>query len=284
MRGPEGPARRRSGWLGQSGGATLSDHGCSSYALDRRRAEIVTAWLRDAAPLGQRAMYIGAAPTKALHAELADFPALDHAVESGALVVSSAVDFYDLGEPIDPESQLALYDRAVELAIADGYRGLRVAADITPLVVDEALRRSHLHWEQYADRYMTERPLAPLCIYDARKIPALPAIAAVHPLQGPHEPRFAVFGSDRDAAALVGEIDGCSADVLSDVLAGLPATDRCLDVEGLAFLDARTAAVLQHELQRRADEHHPIRIVGASQMFRKVWDLCELDPELIVAG
>jgi hypothetical protein len=283
MSGVAGPAARRSGWLRPGEVATVSDHACTSYASDAQRAKVVSAWLRDGAELGQRAMYVGEGSVEALLADLADFSDPQRALESGALVVASAVDLYDIGEAIDPATQLAFYDGAVEQAITDGYRGLRVAADITPLVLDEDLRTSHLHWEQYADRYMTDRPLAPLCIYDARRIPALPAISAVHPLQGPHEPAFAVYGSERNAAAMVGEVDACFADILSDVLAGLPSSDRFLDVERLGFIDARTATVLHEELQRRALAEQPIRIIGASPMFRRVWDLCRLDPELIAS-
>jgi hypothetical protein len=69
---------------------------------------------------------------------------------------------YDVSPPIDATTQLAVYSAAVGDAIADGFAGIRVAADITPLVADPARRDAHLIWEQLADRYMTEQPSRPV--------------------------------------------------------------------------------------------------------------------------
>jgi hypothetical protein len=284
-RGKVESAPRRSGWwrLDDRSGARPSDHACVSYASDAERSDAVASWLIDGVGIGQRAMYVGDGTVDELCGHLHGFPDLESAVESGRLVVASASHLYDIGTPIQPDSQLAMYDAAVSRAIADGYQGLRVAADITPLVINEGLRASHLHWEQVADRYITGHPLAPLCMYDTRRIPSLAAIAAAHPLQGPTEPVFVVFGLAPAAAAMEGEVDACVADVLADVLRGLPTTDRRLDIERVAFVDARSAAVIHDEVQRRYATGNPLMLTGASRAFKRVWELCRFDPGYLSA-
>ena len=143
---------RRSGWLRPGGSPRLSDHACWSYSSDDQRVRAVSSWLAEGTELGQRAMYVGDGNLDELLLDLSEYPALRSALDEGRLVVASATDVYEIGQPIQPEPQLAMYDTVVEQAITDGYTGLRVAADITPLVIDPALRDSHLRWEQYADR------------------------------------------------------------------------------------------------------------------------------------
>jgi anti-anti-sigma factor len=270
--------------LTSAGAIGTSDHACWRYSSDAERADAASAWLADGLRLGQRSLYVADAPPAGLLADLAAVPGLPAAVESGALIVMSSSAVYDLSAPIDATAQLALYAAVVDQAVADGYRGVRVAADITPLVLDPARRPAHLHWEQVADRYMTEHPLAPLCMYDARRVKGLSAIASVHPLQGPDEPVFGLYGDGPHRAALAGEVDGLVADVLAEILICLPETDEVLDVGGLSFLDARGAWTLHSELTRRRGLGHHVLLTGASRALRRVWDICGLDQSLFLAA
>lgn len=274
---------RRSGALGAAEDAAPGDHACMSYRSAAGRIQAVVDWLRLGLERNERTMYVYDASMDELRAEVADLPDGDAAIESGALVLAPTRALYDLSVPIDPSSQLAMYDQAVRQAIADGYQGLRIAADITPLVLDASRRPSHLRWEQIADRYMTQHPLAPLCLYDASVLPDLDAIAAAHPLQGPGEPMFAVYGMGPATAVVEGELDGCVAAALEGVLAGLPDTDRQLDLRRLSFVDARAASILHLELHNRISTGRPLTVTGASPMFRKVWQLCGFDADLLAA-
>jgi anti-anti-sigma factor len=266
--------RRRGHLRRTSVHAGRSDHACWGYATDAERRSLATGWLADGLRLGQRALYVADGAAPALATELAALPDVDDALAHGALVVQPATAVYDIGQPIDADRQLALYDGAVRQAIDDGYRGLRVAADITPLIADRALRHAHLRWEQLADRYMTEHPLAPLCLYDTRRIDGIDAIAAIHPLQGPAEPMFALYGAGPDTAALAGQVDACVADVLAEALAGLPDDDTRLDLTELEFVDGHSAFVLHEELSRRASAGQRIAVEGASPAVRRVFDVC----------
>jgi hypothetical protein len=61
-------------------------------------------------------------------------------VDTGTLVSREAVrvisfeEFYGAAEPVDPAAVIKRYDAATQEALADGYRGLRVSADVTDLV------------------------------------------------------------------------------------------------------------------------------------------------------
>lgn len=256
------------------------DHAAWGYASDAERSRIASAWLTDGLRARQRALYVADGEVEALIGELAEVPDVDAALQTGALVVFTAAEIYDLSAPIDPDRQLAGYAGAVEAALADGYTGLRVAADITPLVLDPARRAAHVRWEQVADRYMTDHPLAPICMYDTRRVEDVDAIASVHPLQGPVEPAFSLYGTAPRTACLHGEVDAFGAAALDEALRHLPPTD-VLDLRQLAFLDGRAASMVHAELQRRREADGPIRVEGARPVVRRVWDLCGFDRALL---
>ncbi|HET7530979.1 MAG TPA: MEDS domain-containing protein [Mycobacteriales bacterium] len=279
-----GAPGRLSRRLGDRPRPGLSDHACCSYATDEDRGRLAAAWVAEASPLHQRALYVADATPVELVAELASLPDATAALEAGALVVASSSTLYDLSAPIDPPTQLAAYAAAVEQALADGYSGLRVAADITPLVHDPARRTSHLAWEQYADRYIAEHALAPLCLYDVRRVRALPAIVCAHAWQGPEPMPFAYYAGGGSRGVLEGEVDGCHDGLLAEVLRGMPAGDDAIDVSGLRFTDGRAASTLHRELRRRRVTGQQVRIVGASRMFRRVWELCGFETSYLRAS
>jgi anti-anti-sigma regulatory factor len=264
--------------------ATVNDHGCRSYLSDEQRARLVSAWLLDGLRLGQRMLYVAEADPDTLLAEVAAIPDAAALVDAGALVVQPSEALYDLSTPIDPPVQLALYVAAVEAAIADGYDGLRVAADITPLIADPARLASHLAWEQYADRYIAASPLAPLCLYDVRRVTSLPSIVCVHPLQGPEPTPFAFYAVTARQGMLAGEVDACSVDLLADVLRAMPEDDDLIDVRKLSFIDGRAALTLHREVRRRRALGQRLAISGASPLFRRVWQLCGFDETLLRAS
>jgi anti-anti-sigma regulatory factor len=238
--------------------------------------------LTDGLRLGQRCLYVGDGSPEELLAELASVPDVAEAVDAGALSVAPATAVYDLRAPIDTVTQLAVYAAAVEEAMSDGYRGLRVAADISPLIDDESRRAAHLRWEQVADRYIADHPLAPLCIYDGRRIGAIDAIVCAHPLQGPERAPFALYGHRADRVVLEGELDVAGWETFAEVLDAMPLDDRVIDATALAFVDGHSGALLNDALMRRRRQGHMMVVVGAPNMLRRVWQVCDFDPALLV--
>jgi anti-anti-sigma factor len=282
-RAAPGPAATRSrGRLPRLAGAGLSDHACWAYYSAAGRAAAAVAWLADGLRLGQRALYIADLPAAALAAELADLPGSAAALDRGALVLRPTADVYGPSARAGAQACLGAYAEVVDQAIADGFAGARVAADITPLIADPGWHSDYLLWEQVADRYMTDHPLAPVCLYDARQVSGIDAIICAHPLRGPSAPPFSLHGAGPTQAALAGEVDGSLAPVLAELLARQPVTDEVLDLSELSFLDVRCARVLHRDLARRREAGQQMALAGASPAFGRLWDACGYDRSLLV--
>jgi len=263
--------------------AGLHDHACWEYTSKSDRGAAAASWLVDGLKAGQRAVYVGDGPSAKHRAELSEWLDVAGLAGRGALMVFGMEDLYDLSRPIDAEQQLAVYAGAVDQALADGYAGIRVAADITPLVEDPDRRPSHLRWEQIADRYIASHPLTPLCLYDGRRVGHLESIGAVHPQSGPVASPFAVYG-DPDGvgrSCLAGEVDLVAEAVFAEVLAGLPPTDAEVDVTHLRFIDGRSLWVLHEALQRRRAAGHPTVVRGVHGVTGQAWRELGFDPALM---
>jgi anti-anti-sigma regulatory factor len=269
---------RASGLLQPEATHGASDHACWAYASDEERAHVAATWLADGIGQGQLAMYVADGGADDLETELRAAGGLEPAFTAGQVVVRATTDVYDLSGPIQADQQLAAYDHAVQEALAGGFTGLRVAADITPLVRDLERRPSHLAWEQVGDRYITTHPFAPVCLYDRREIDGWDAIDAVHPLHGPRDRPFWLTATDNDTVRLAGELDALSAECFREALAALPETDRWLDTSELRFADARTATMLAAEVTRRRATGQPLAVTGLPAGLRRVLELCDIDP------
>jgi anti-anti-sigma regulatory factor len=273
---------RQSGRVQMLSGFGARDHACWSYAGSDRRAAAATAWLSEGLRAGYRGVYVADATESDLAGELARVPDSDAAMRRGALVVLPTAAVYDLSVPTDAHAQRAVYDAVVTQAVvADGYLGVCVVADITPLVADPARRAAHLRWEQVADRYVSTRPVSGLCLYDTSQVTGIDAIIAAHPLRGPAATSLGLYGTDSGTAALDGEADASQGRVLADLLAGLPDADAVLDLSRLTFIDGRCARVLSDALAARRTAGQPVRVTGMRQTARRLWDACRLDPALL---
>jgi anti-anti-sigma regulatory factor len=279
---PAAKSTRRSGRLDPSTDSNANDHGCWAYSSDGDRAGTVVAWLASGLRIGQRALYVYDGPADAGLAELGPLDP-ERYLPSSALEVVSATQVYDLAAPIDADEQLRGYAAAVEKACADGFQGLRIAADISPLVADPARRAAHVSWEQLADRYCSTHPMAPLCLYDTRRITDVDAIVSAHPLQGPHPAQIALYGTGPRRAVLEGELDAMSDDTLCGLLRGLPVSDAELDLSRVRFADGHAVARLHEELLAHRARGHDLAFVAASPAIRRVWSLCGFDPQLLAA-
>jgi anti-anti-sigma regulatory factor len=252
-------------------------HGCWAYQTDAERARAACEWLTDGLRQHYRGVYVADEPVDDLIAELAGVPNRDEALRNGALLVFSTSDLYDLSAPIDAQAQLAVYAGAVEQALRDGFQGVRVAADISALVEDPARRAAHAHWEQVADRYISQHPLAPLCMYDTRRVGDIETIVGAHPLQGPAAAPFSLYATQPHGAALTGEIDLACHGALRDLLAGQPESDRVIDTSGLTFLDGHAAWLLHAHLADRHAAGNPVVLSSPPEILRRVWTVSGFD-------
>jgi hypothetical protein len=205
----------------------------------------VQEFVRDGLALGLRCVYAADRPLEQLEAELASVPDLHAEVSRGAVRITVLGDLYRAGSVIDPDEMMATFAAATEDAVAQGYAGLRVVADATPLVRTPEQLAAFATWEHKADRYMTGHPLSAMCGFDRTELSASAAalLACLHPAARSGMATFGVFASDDHAdLALAGELDVSATDSLRACLGrtGLEAT-RELVVDGtrLKFVDHR---------------------------------------------
>jgi ABC-type transporter Mla MlaB component len=273
---------RRHGTLGTVSDLGVHDHGCWLYRGDAELRHAVVEYLTDGRRLGQRLFYVGGKPEAGLRADIDGLEAVEPLLRDGGLRVAPIPALYRPGEPIDPEDQLAIFADATEEALADGYTGLRVAAEVTTLVTEPETWSAHTRWESLADRYMASHPLSALCLYDRDAIPerALSDLAAVHPAA--HAPAamvpFRVY-SDPDALMLEGEVDYFSTEALRRVLAAAPrnGSQTVLDLSRLEFIDHHGLLALADHARSFDSGSGGMAIRGAPFWVKRLCQLIDIE-------
>lgn len=195
--------------------------------------------------LGLRCVYAADRPPEQLEADLAGVPDLQAELSRGAVRITVLGHLYRAGSVIDPDEMLETFTTATEDAMAEGYAGLRVVADATPLVRTPEQLAAFATWEHKADRYMTRQPFSAMCGFDRRELSASAAavLTCLHPAARAGMATFGVFASEDHAdLALAGELDLSAVDSLRACL-GRTRLDvtRELVVDGtrLGFVDHR---------------------------------------------
>jgi hypothetical protein len=98
---------------------------------DDFRADALS-FLADGLARGCRVRYVAAGDVEALRAEVAPLAGLPQADRPGAVEVESVTDTYGVSPAttaVDATGQVAAYAVVTQAAVADGFTGLRVAAD-----------------------------------------------------------------------------------------------------------------------------------------------------------
>lgn len=228
-----------------------SDEGFAAAAVDFLRSGLHK----------ERLLYIADRGTTAeLYDDLIELGDAELLADEGDLVVGTAAESYLMGETIDPVRQVQSYRALVDVALADGFAGLRVAADATSLVCRDDQRRAFMSYEIAVDALMRTAPMRALCGYDSRVLEDRSLdLACVHrEFKGKdrYTPGFWVSTADNPAAtmAVSGEIDASNADrfaaaldAAADALPLLPAVSDdqvVLDARGLDFIDSEGATAL----------------------------------------
>jgi anti-anti-sigma regulatory factor len=259
------------------------DHACWAYATRSERDAAAIEWLLEGVQLGQRLLAVAHDDDAGdnLLSGLAAACGVELAQDVAYLSIEQ---FYDLPAAIDIDAQLSRYSNEVARALADGFKGLRVFCDFTTLIADAPRRAGHARWEHAADSWMAAgNPLAQLCAYDVGVLgdQAL-AVMALHPFRHGHESAVTPFGlyCDSSRRVLEGEIDAFNASVLAEALAVLPEGPVHIDASKLSFLSARGAVTVAHG-GRGDTGHAAVRLHGARPVVRRVWEILDLDPEMV---
>lgn len=195
-------------------------------------------FLAEGVALGERLMYVAADPNPAPLAGLAEVAG------PRGLQVASIAEVYGPSGVVDASSQRATFAQALADALAEGYTGIRVAADNTPLVTDEVRLAAWIRWEIVADRFMSDNNVTGLCAFDSEKVAVdrLRHMASLHPLSSASSPvpQFRLF-ADTGQLRLEGEIDSFAVSQVRLALGALPAKTGVLIDLASATLRSRAA-------------------------------------------
>jgi hypothetical protein len=200
---------------------------------------------------------------------LPELPGLDAALAAGQASIAAVSAMYAVDEPVDPQRQVAAFTQAAEQAVADGWAGLRVVADVTSLVHTPRQRAAWIEYEYLIDRCIAQLPLSGVCGFNRKVLTdhdALTEVVCMHPAVSRQASGFRLYGGQGAVVsmALAGEIDVTVRQVFAKVLRQarpVPVSDTLVvDADQLTFVDYRSLA----ELARQASERGLATVVYAA--------------------
>jgi anti-anti-sigma factor len=252
-----------------------ADHLCWVHDDDGSFDAAVRAFLAGGLARGERLLCVGERAIAALDGaggELGDVPGL---MADGALGTKTVAEAYVVAGPLVAERQRAFYAAETSRALADGYRGLRVVAELSGLAADPGQHDELVRWEHVADEFFASGAgMTAMCAYRSDVPPAmLGALLAVHPLA--HRPGnlapYRLF-FDADRIVLAGSVDALTARRLATALDGTPTGPTAvLDLDGLEFVDVAGCRVLAAWAAALRDRGVPLEIRGASALLQRMW-------------
>jgi hypothetical protein len=209
-------------------------------------ARVARDFLQEGMERGEYLLFVAADPAEDAYRRLAG------SFAPGDLHVASTADIYGKSGVVDAATQRATFASTLAQARADGYSGIRVAADNTSLVTSPRRLKAWMNWELVADRFMFENRVTGLCGFNrtAVNVDTLRHLVTLHPLSSAAEPlpQFRLF-VDTDGLCLEGDIDDLAMSHLHRALGVLPkGTPVTID---LARARARDSAI-NTELQQLA--------------------------------
>lgn len=220
-------------------------------------------YLREGVDHCERLMFIASDPVRGLVGELSRTPG---GLARGQLVVRPATDMLRrvaAGRPCRAADSLR---EEADAAVAAGFTGLRVWADVTDLTTSPFLAQRWLDYEIAVETVFDEKAATGLCALDTQRAGEhWNRVATVHRVQRRRDatPRFAARVQG-NVVGLVGEVDVVSAGDLESLLDD---ARRCLtgpvtvDLADLGFIDVAGTRVL-------ARFHRDVRAAGGAVRFR----------------
>jgi anti-anti-sigma regulatory factor len=274
---------RAQGVLNRPAAAGPADHLCWVYDDASSLAAVARQFLSDGLARGERLLFVGDYEgIDALRQPATVLPDVDALVAGGVLQLVPVEGAYRTGQ-FDADRQLKFYDEVTRRAVGDGYTGLRVVADVTPLAMNPARQADLVRWEHLADDFFAHGPgMSAMCAYRRGQVsPAvLAAAAAVHPqVHAPDDvPPFRVWFDD-GGLAVAGVLDAFSADHLLRVLLASHVAGPVvrLDLSRVEFVDAAGCRALARWAQALQGRSARLTLGGASRLFRQTWQMLGFD-------
>lgn len=277
MLGAVESASRQVGELSEPFGLGPGAHVCCAVSSSEQFEAWAARCLREGAAAGQKLFRVisQAHPRpEAMHGEVT-------IIDPGGLEPNGS-------RELTPETMFAMYRRVAAKAREEGFKGIRVVADMRWTLAHPSLLPHLTDFELRLDEVIAELDATVVCVYGLSDEPRLLAdMVAVHPVTSGvplHDPGFRIWNLDRGMWQVAGEIDESNVDLfrraLSATLANGPV--RRLRCGGLRFVSAAGIRALSSVGQAQPD--HGLVIQDASAMLRRCWAIFGLDGGLPQVG
>ncbi|WP_344506694.1 MEDS domain-containing protein [Dactylosporangium maewongense] len=234
--------------------AVAAKHSCWSYEDQRQFEASARTFLAEGLAAGERIWYARADGPGGLGGWL-DEAALAH---PGAVRFVPLEETYQVGQPLDPPAQVGTFTVASATAVVDGFAGLRVVADCTPLVATPDLLSVFAAYEALVDRFIATAPVHAVCGFDRGVLGdrAIAELACLHPASNAGGVSFTLRAGPPDgpAAILSGELDVAAEELFPAALAHVRPEPTggtiVFDAAGLRFIDHRALLHLHRYAER----------------------------------
>jgi ABC-type transporter Mla MlaB component len=271
---------RRHGCIDSPTGLGADGHACWAFERSEEFVGAALDFFADGLRANRRLVYLSGEPVAQQRERLDPLGDVGAMIDQGRLHLLELEQLYRLGEPVDPDAQVALFGAATQAAHADGFSGVCLATQSTDMVAEPRTWEAHLRLESRADRLASSTGFSALCGYQRDRLPAelLADLAAVHPTANsfPEATHFHLFGKD-GGLALSGAIDRFSTPTLIRVLeyAHISGEPTTLDLEALDFIDHHGLEALAAHT-RRLDANGGCGVHGQPAKVERLCDLLGL--------
>lgn len=249
-------------WAGLDGGG----HIALVVDDDRSYAEIAAAFLSEGVACDEKTVTFGPQ----------DSPAQQRLRQVAAVAADPYVDLLDQGE-LEPARMFARFREEAAKARDEGYRRLRVAADMDWLLPATRDRDDALRFEVLLDRVVCEVDAMVLCAYRRSSFAhrTILGVLCTHPVTAGHsdrEPFKLVAGTT--GWHLSGELDVAGASVLVPALEATVGQPWTVEASGVALADVCGMRAIARAAQ---ETDRTLHLRGASERLKRHWRLAGFD-------
>ncbi len=233
---------RRHGCIDAGSGLGTDGHACWGFEQPQEFVDAALDFFTDGLRSNRRLVYLSGEPVAEQRERLDPLGGVGAMIDDGTLHLLELKSLYRLGEPVDPEAQVALFGAATAAARGDGFSGVCLATQSTEMVAEPRTWDAHLRLESRADQLAASVGFSALCGYQRDALPAdvLGDLAALHAAANSTAEAvpFHLFG-EAGGLVLSGEVDRFSTGALMRALdyAHVPGTPASLDLGALDFID-----------------------------------------------
>jgi anti-anti-sigma regulatory factor len=265
--------------------ARPGDHICWAYTNESGFQASLAGYLQDGLIAGQRVLAI--LPAEQLDPTIESLERtnddLRQARSDGIISYEPFDDAYRSSHGFDIDDRINGWIDAIDRAIFDGFSGLRVFADATPILLDPLASEDWPIYELRADILSVSAPFVAMCAYDARKVSvqSMSMVQAIHPtLVGAESTdQFHLHGGIDGGLCLGGEADLLWAPMLERLgtAVGSSVPTPCIDARELTFIDIAGMRALARTVDSMGDRHPCISIYSSRGSVERLWHLLDCD-------